>query len=226
MHLKITMSALALAASFITLAQGHPLESQPYALKPTSSSTLSVPQILAIAPKSSTCEGAPYPKQCRTAEQALPHIVASFHKYGINSAAEKATLIAIMAFETGDFKYNVNVVPGTPGQGTRNMQSASFNMKYAMSIPSLSAQLGPVMTGPEGLDNPNGIRDLLTADDNLDFGSAAWYLKTQCGPAVGNNLATGGLAAWQAYITGCVHTTPTADRQAYYERAMKSLHAA
>ena len=169
MHLQKTISALALIASFFSLTRGHPLGLPPYPLNHTRSSTLSVNQILAIAPKSSTCEGAPYPEQCRTAEQALPHIVASFQKYGINSSAEQATLIAIMAFETGDFKYNVNVVPGTPGQGTRNMQSASFNMKYAMSIPSLSAKLAPIMEGP-----PNGIRDLLTSDDDLDFGSAAW----------------------------------------------------
>ena len=226
MQLQSTMSALALIVSLPAPTKSHPVGLPPYALNHARSSTLSVNQILAIAPKSSTCEGAPYPEQCRTAEQALPHIVGSFQKYGINSAAEQATLIAIMAFETGDFKYNVNVVPGTPGQGTRNMQSASFNMAYAMSIPSISVKLASVMTGPEGLNNPNGIRDLLTADDDLDFGSAAWYLKTQCGPAVGNNLADGGISAWQAYITGCVHTTPTEDRQAYYERAMKALGAA
>ena len=101
MHLQTTTSALALIASFFTLATGHPLGLPPSALKHTCNSTLSANQILAIAPKSSTCEGAPYPEQCRTAEQALPHIVASFQKYGINSAAEQATLIAIMGFETG-----------------------------------------------------------------------------------------------------------------------------
>ena len=111
MQLQTTTSALALIASFFTLATGHPLSVPPSALNHIRSSTLSVNQILAIAPRSSTCEGAPYPEQCRTAEQALPHIVASFQKYGINSNAEQATLIAIMAFETGDFKYNVNVVP-------------------------------------------------------------------------------------------------------------------
>ena len=172
-------------------------------------------QILAIAPKSVTCEGAPIPVQCRTAEQALPHIAASFQKYGITSAGEQAALLGIMAFETGDFKYNVNVVPGyvfsnpflpfpdlcefriatradlaesclvvlclpesgnadfentnrTPGQGTRNMQSPVMNRIYALSTPALSAKLAPVT------DNPTAVLDLLTADDDLDFGSAAW----------------------------------------------------
>ena len=60
----------------------------------------------------------------------------------------------------------------------------------------------------------------------LTQGSAAWYLTTQCKLAVRNNLATGGLPAWKAYITDCVHTTATADRQAYYDRAMKALGAA
>ena len=76
----------------------------------------------------------------------LPHIVKSFQHYGISSAGVQAALLSIMAFESGNFKYSINISPGVPGQGTRNMQSPKFNMEYAMSIPALSAQLAPVMT--------------------------------------------------------------------------------
>ena len=124
----------------------------------------------------------------------------------------------MMAFETGDFKYNVNIFPGRPGQGTRNMQSAKFNEQYAQSIPALSAKVAAA----KGTSNPNAIRDLLTANDDLDFGSAAWFLKTQCAPDVIKGLASGTLAGWQAYVKVCVDTDPI-PRQAHYERAMKAL---
>ena len=123
-----------------------------------------------------------------------------------------------MAFESGDFKYNVNVFPGRPGQGTRNMQSATFNEQYALSIPALSAKVAAA----KGTSNLNAIRDLLTANDDYDFGSAAWFLKTVCKPDVIKSLASGSLDGWKAYVKDCVGTDPE-PRQAYHERAMKAL---
>ena len=76
------------------------------------------------------------------------------------------------------------------------------------------------------MDNPAGILNFLVANDDYDFGSAAWFLKTQCKAAINQGLASGGLAGWRAYITDCLGTAITADRQAYYERAAKALGAA
>lgn len=93
-----------------------------------------------------------------------------------------------------------------------------FNVKYAASIPALAAPLAAVS------NEPDRVRALLTANDVYDFGSAAWYLKTQCGPDVRQNLASGGLDGFKAYVTGCLQTTITAERIAYYERATMALH--
>ena len=78
--------------------------------------------------------------------------------------------------------------------------------------------------GPGGLDNPAGILKLLVTNDDYDFGSAAWFLRSQCGPATRRGLTNGGLIGWQAYVTDCLGTNITANRQAYYERAAKVLN--
>ncbi|KAL8735874.1 MAG: hypothetical protein Q9181_002652 [Wetmoreana brouardii] len=130
--------------------------------------------LISMAPKSNTCAGAPSPKECKTAGEAAPFINQSFRTYGITTTGEAAAVISTMAFETDDFKYNINHFPGVPGQGTRNMQSPEFNLKYAKSIPALQSKLAAA-----GSD-PKAVLGLLTANGEYDFGSGAWYLATQC----------------------------------------------
>ncbi|MCJ1479707.1 hypothetical protein MMC13_008393 [Lambiella insularis] len=179
-----------------------------------------------IAPQSSTCAGAPYPNECRTASSALGPIVASFKTYGVTSRAEMAALIAIMAYETAGFKYQNNYYPGRPGQGTRNMQSASFNLLYAKSIPALTASVtgitGGLAAGALSSEQLNQVRALLTSNDNYDFASAAWFLTTQCSAGVRAQLQTGTFKGWQSYIVDCVGTS-TAGRQAVWETAMQVI---
>lgn len=138
---------------------------------------LTAAQVQAVAPKSSSCDNAPAAGQCRTAAQAAPAILNSFNAFGIASPGERAAVLGIMAFESGDFKYDTPIVP-TPGKGTRNMQSADFNQKYAMSIPGLAPKVAAVA------NDADAIRGLLTSNDYYDFGSGAWFLATQCTPAV------------------------------------------
>ncbi|KAL8722610.1 MAG: hypothetical protein Q9225_000916 [Loekoesia sp. 1 TL-2023] len=173
--------------------------------------------LLAVVPKANTCDGAPFPQECKTADEAAPFINQSFRTYGITTPGEAAAVIAIMAFESGEFKYNINHFPDTPGQGTRNMQSPEFNLKYAQSIPGLKDKLAAA-----GSD-PKAVLALLTANGEYDFGSGAWFLTTQCSDTVKAGLKTGSLAGWQSYITDCIHTTATPERQAYWERAAKAL---
>ncbi|KAI4183927.1 MAG: hypothetical protein L6R41_005105 [Letrouitia leprolyta] len=176
-----------------------------------------VSALLAVVPKANTCTGAPSPPECKTAEEAAPFINKSFRIYGIASPGEAAAVIGIMAFESGDFKYNVNHFPGTPGQGTRNMQYPQYNLKYAQSIPALKDKLAAAGT------DPKAILSLLTANGEYDFGSAAWFLTTQCSETVRAGLKTGSLAGWQAYITQCIQTTTTPERQAYWQKAAKMM---
>lgn len=93
------------------------------------------------------------------------------------------------------------------------MQSFSFNLEYAKSLPSAVPLL------PYTQYTPKGVLDLLRARDIWDFGSAAWFLNTQCSEEVRLGLRTKGLVGWQSYITNCVGTEPTEDRQEYWIRA-------
>ncbi|KAL9022145.1 MAG: hypothetical protein Q9185_000659 [Variospora sp. 1 TL-2023] len=176
-----------------------------------------LPSLLTMVPKASTCAGAPSPAECKTADEAAPFINQSFRTYAITSPGEAAAIISIMAFESGDFKYNINHFPGTAGQGTRNMQYPEYNLKYAQSIPELKDKLAAAGT------DPKAVLALLTANGAYDFGSAAWFLKTQCSDTIRGGLKSGSLAGWQAYITQCVQTTVTPDRQAGWEKVAKAL---
>lgn len=120
-----------------------------------------------------------------------------------------------MAFESGDFKYNTPINP-VPGKGTRNMQSAEYNAKYAAQIPDLSNKVA----GAHG--SPDEIVHLLTANDWYDFGSGAWFLATQCSPAVRAALQKGDIPGWTKYIE-IVGTTVTEKRQAGFQTALKAL---
>lgn len=92
---------------------------------------LTADHILAIAPKSATCDdNAPAVGECVTAEQAAPFINESFDTYNIDSAAEQAALVGLMAFETGEFKYNRNHFPGVPGQGSTFSPPSSLILSY------------------------------------------------------------------------------------------------
>ncbi|KAL8686405.1 MAG: hypothetical protein Q9224_005458, partial [Gallowayella concinna] len=152
-----------------------------------------------------------------TAAQAAPFINASFKTYGITSAGEAAAIVALMAFESGDFKYNINHFPGRPGQGTRNMQSPAFNLEYAKSIPALAEGL------KKAGDDVKAVVALLTSNGAYDFGSAAWFLKNKCSDKVKAGLKAGTEDGWKAYTTECIGTTVTEDRKAYWTRAAKAL---
>lgn len=96
-----------------------------------------------------------------------------------------------------------------------------FNLLYARSIPALSTSLDAITTGDtvDGLgdDELNAVRALVLPDAYA-WGSAAWFLTTQCSEEVRSTLRTGGQAGFESYM-GCVGTTATSDRLAYWERA-------
>ncbi|CAG7929500.1 unnamed protein product [Penicillium olsonii] len=178
--------------------------------------TLTESQVTAIAPKSSSCDDAPAEGECATAKQAAKFTSQSFDTYKVTSKAEQAAILSLMAFESGDFKYNKNHFPGVAGQGTRNMQSPAFNKKYAASIPALKDKAASV-------SDPADLLDLLRNDGATDFGSGAWFLTTQCSKEVRSALADGSESGWQKYISDCVGTSVDDDRKAYWERAVKAL---
>lgn len=178
-------------------------------------------QLLAIAPTSSTCASADYPSECRTASQAAPRLITALADAHVYSPPELAALLALIAFESADFKYARNHFPGRPGQGTRNMQMLNFNLAYARSIEAVKGKAA-VIAGARGADaltdaEADQILDLVAGDD-YGWGSVAWFYNNQCGEDVHAALKAGGRAGWDAYL-GCVGVSSTAERDAYWERA-------
>ncbi|CEO58337.1 hypothetical protein PMG11_03067 [Penicillium brasilianum] len=211
MHLLTPLTLL------LTLSTAHPLHKPVHKTKTKAGTTITESQILTIAPTSNTCDNAPAAGECATADTAAKNIAQSFDTYSVTSKAEQAAVISLMAFESLDFKYNKNHFPGVAGQGTRNMQSPTFNKIYASSLPDLADKL------PAVSNSPADLLDLLRGNEVYDFGSGAWFLTTQCSADVRSALQKGDEAGWQKYISDCVGTSVTDDRKAYWTRAVDAL---
>lgn len=111
MHLQTLLLPLTLALTIQTTAT--PIPSSLFARD-----ALTESQVKTIAPKSNTCDNAPAKGECATAKQAAKFTSESFTTYKVTSKAEQAAIISLMAFESGDFKYNKNHFPGVAGQGS------------------------------------------------------------------------------------------------------------
>lgn len=100
----------------------------------------------------------------------------------------------------------------------------NYNFLYAKSISALSSKLSAITTASsaDGLsdDQMNAILALVTPDE-YTWGSAAWFLTSQCASAR-PAIQAGGQAGFQAYMS-CVGTSATSDRLAYWNRANSAL---
>ena len=176
-------------------------------------------QLTAIGPKTKSCSGRG--EECTDAKKAAAFISASFKTYEVTSPGVAAGIIATMMMESGEFQYAKNhfPAPGKPGQGTRNMQSPKFNLEYLKSIKALAPQAAAV-----GTDATKAVALLIKYGD-YDFGSAAWFLKTQCKPDVMKGLESGKKEGWTAYC-GCIGIPKIEpEREAYWTAAVKALKA-
>ncbi|ORY05681.1 hypothetical protein BCR34DRAFT_43475 [Clohesyomyces aquaticus] len=183
---------------------------------PVARASITAATIEAITPATASCVGAPFPQECRDATQAAGPIASSFQKYGISTAGEQAALLALMLYETDGFKYNKNHTPGIPGQGTRNMQSPALNLKYASSLFDAATVQQASAAGPDAVYT-------LLAGDNESFGSAAWFLNTQCSPGIRQGLASGTAVGWSAFLSQCVYTPDSEGRNAVWSAAIKAV---
>lgn len=109
------------------------------------------------------------------------------------------------------------------------MMEAPFILKYAQSIPALSSKLSAIIgteTDTTKMSNQtlNSMRDLVTSNPDYDFGSASWFLRSQCSPAVQSALKTGKQAEWANYLSSCVGVQASeGNRTAYYTAAVAAL---
>lgn len=181
-------------------------------------------QLLLIAPLSASCTSAPFPAECATASSAAPFLISAMDAYAIRSGPEIAALLSLIAFETGDFRYDRNHYPGRAGQGTRNMQLAPWNLEYASSIPELAPKVLAITggTAAEGLSDEqlNEVRGLVL-DDRFSWKSAVWFYVTKCG-AVRDEVQAGGQTGFEAYMQ-CVGVQTTPDRLEYWRRAKEAF---
>lgn len=96
----------------------------------------------------------------------------------------------------------------------------NYNLLYAQSVPALASKLSAITgaTSTSGLsdDQLNSIRELVLPDE-YSWGSAAWFLTTQCAN-IRAQIQSGGHAGYAAYLQ-CIGTEMTEDRMAYWDRA-------
>lgn len=168
-----------------------------------------------IMPKSLSCDGADYPDQCATNVEAAPYFISAMVQWGITSAPEIAGVLALTALESGELRYRHSEFPVVAGKGTSNMQSPDFNAKYAAAIPALASGVAAAN------GDPDAVLALLTVDE-YNFGSAAWFLSSQCTSDVRTQLQTGTDAGFTAYM-GCVGAAMTDERLQYWHTAQSAF---
>jgi hypothetical protein len=178
---------------------------------PQTGASLTAANLIAIAPATQSCDGAPFADECADATQAAAALNKAFATYKITSKSEKAAIVAYEIFESGNFKYKKNHFPGRPGQGTRMMAMPPFVEKYATAVAGADAVAKAKAAGGDaGLD---AVLALVNSDDEKSFGSAAWFVTTQCSADIRAGLAAGTTEGWHNFLTVCVQTEldPTRD---------------
>lgn len=174
-----------------------------------------------IAPATASCSGADFVDECADATRAATAITKSFATYGITSTGEQAALVAYMLFESGNFKYSKNHFPGRPGQGTRMMAMPPFIKQYATAV--VGEQAVATASAPGGDAGNIAVLNLVNADDEKSFGSAAWFLSTQCTPEIRQGLVAETVDGWHNFLTVCVGTTAAPERDAPWIAAKQAM---
>ncbi|CAJ2512985.1 Uu.00g011040.m01.CDS01 [Anthostomella pinea] len=192
---------------------------------PASTQKTAAQQILEIAPGSASCAST---DECRTNVQVAPLLIDAFNKTGLYHLGQFAAVLALTAFESGDYKYKRNLQHNDPGQkahwgqGTSNLQTLTYNVKFANSFPELKDKVTAIGS-TDTMAGANKLLDLLV-DDQYNFQSGPWFMKTQCPDAM-KALETPSDAAWTTYMT-CVlgsGDVPQA-RTDYWTAAKKSFN--
>ena len=182
---------------------------------PTTTTGLTAEKLTLIAPETASCSGATFADECADAAKAVTALNKSFETYKITEPSEQAALVAYTLFESGNYKYSRNHYPGRPGQGTRMMAMPPFVSKYATAVAGADKVAEAEAAGGDaGL---NAVLALVNSDDEKSFGSAAWFLSTQCTAEVRAGLAAGTVEGWHEFLTACVETTAAPERDTIWD---------
>ncbi|KAJ1783194.1 hypothetical protein LPJ59_006646, partial [Coemansia sp. RSA 2399] len=152
-----------------------------------------------------SCSAATYASECATNSRAVTAINNALTKYQISGRGEAVAVIALMAFESDSWLYNINHNPGNPGQGTRNMQMYTFNSEYAQLLYPTQVAAATAANASGTASQENAVLDLVLDDDD-SFGSGFWYLVNHASGYYNNanKLRDGNSADFQDYITNGV----------------------
>ncbi|KAJ2310538.1 hypothetical protein H4R23_003430 [Coemansia sp. Cherry 401B] len=152
---------------------------------------------------------------CANNKRAVAALNAAAQKYGITERSEMVAVVALMAFESGSWQYNVNLYPGRPGQGTKAMLMYDFVYAYAKQL--YPSQVQDAWQSSTDTDTMNNVRALVLGDDD-SFGAGFWYLTTKAAEYHNSGkLKDGDLASFQDYCTSAVGASWDSERQAVWE---------
>lgn len=104
------------------------------------------------------------------------------------------------------------------------MAMPPYVKKYAAAIAGDQAvATAEAAGGNAGLD---AVLALANADDEKSFGSAAWFLTTQCTPQIRAGLVSEETAGWHSFLTECVGTTAAPERDTPWLAAKQIINGA
>lgn len=100
------------------------------------------------------------------------------------------------------------------------MQSPQFNVEYAKWLSTVCKNCGitPKEVATAEAQGPVEVLKLVN-NDEWGFGSAAWFLSTQCSTSVKQGLQAGTEAGFDAYLTSCIGTTVNENRTAIWQKS-------
>ncbi|KAJ2450970.1 hypothetical protein EV183_003930 [Coemansia sp. RSA 2336] len=152
------------------------------------------------------CASAAEQAECATNEVAAAAITNAINKYDVKRRGEVVALIALMAYESADWEYNINHFPGRAGQGTRAMLMYNFISTYAQSL--YPSKITATEASSQSTEAMNSVRELVLNNDD-SFAAAFWYLTTVAKDYHGDEsrLRSGNIDDFKAYIENGVHTT-------------------
>jgi hypothetical protein len=209
------------ASAFALCAFAAPIPDCPDDVPETDAKGLTAANLIAISPATQSCAGADFPDECADATQAATALNKAFDTYKITSKGEKAAIVAYEIFESGNFKYKKNHFPGRPGQGTRMMAMPPFVEKYATAVAGADAVTQAKAAGETaGLE---AVLALVNSDDEKSFGSAAWFVTTQCSADVRAGLVAGTTEGWHQFLTACVGTEADPSRDTSWTAATATI---
>ncbi|PIA13569.1 hypothetical protein COEREDRAFT_83397 [Coemansia reversa NRRL 1564] len=152
--------------------------------------------------------GASDAEGCVPNSKAVDPINKAIAKYKITRRGEIVAVLALMAFESDSWKYNINISKHQPGQGTMAMMMYPSIYPYAKylypnKVKDEWAKLDAETESDPDSSKMNEVRALVLGDDD-SFGAGFWFLTNRVEGDYHNNekkLRDGNFEDFKTYCT-------------------------